>query len=92
MLDILHDEPSYGYGIRKRIFARSKGTLNWQDGTVYPVLRHLEKRGFVTSHWQGPKDGRQRHRRQMWSVRLAAHRIRVSTLDISVYSVILYKV
>ena len=59
-LDILRDGPSYGYGIRKRIFARSKSTLNWQDGTIYPVLRHLEKQGFVTSHWQGPKDGRQR--------------------------------
>lgn len=60
VLDILHDGPSYGYGIRKRIFTRSKGTLNWQDGTIYPVLRHLEKQGFVTSLWKGPKYGRQR--------------------------------
>ena len=43
VLDILRDGPSYGYGIRQRIFARSKGTLNWQDGTIYPVLRHLEQ-------------------------------------------------
>ncbi len=60
VLDILRDGPSYGYGIRKRIFARSKGTLNWQDGTIYPVLRHLEKQGLLTSQWQGPKEGRQR--------------------------------
>jgi PadR family transcriptional regulator PadR len=60
VLDMLRDGPNYGYGIRKRIFARSKGTLNWQDGTIYPVLRHLEKQGFVVSHWKGPKDGRQR--------------------------------
>jgi PadR family transcriptional regulator, regulatory protein PadR len=60
VLDVLRDGLNYGYGIRKRIFEQSKGTLNWQDGTIYPVLRHLEKQGLVTSHWKGPKDGRQR--------------------------------
>jgi DNA-binding PadR family transcriptional regulator len=28
VLDVLRDGPNYGYGIRKRIFAQSKGTLN----------------------------------------------------------------
>ncbi|MGO9246794.1 MAG: PadR family transcriptional regulator [Verrucomicrobiia bacterium] len=60
VLDVLRDGPNYGYGIRKRIFEQSKGTLNWLDGTIYPVLRHLEKQGLVTSHWKGPKEGRQR--------------------------------
>ena len=60
VLDVLRDGPTYGYGIRKRIFEQSKGTLNWQDGTIYPVLRHLERQRLVTSHWEGPKDGRQR--------------------------------
>ena len=60
ILDILRAGPSYGYSIRKRIFEQSHRTLNWQDGTIYPVLRHLEEQGLVTSHWEGPKDGRQR--------------------------------
>jgi DNA-binding PadR family transcriptional regulator len=60
VLDVLRDGPSYGYRIRQRIFEQSKGTLNWQDGTIYPVLRHLEKQRLVTSVWEGPKDGRQR--------------------------------
>lgn len=60
ILDVLHRGPNYGYGIRKRVFERSKGTVNWLDGTIYPVLRHLEKQGLVTSHWKEPKDGRQR--------------------------------
>ena len=60
VLDVLRDGPSYGYGIRKRIFKQSKYTLNWQDGTIYPVLRHLEEQGLVTSAWQGPTAGRQR--------------------------------
>ena len=60
VLDILHGGPNYGYGIRKRIFKRSNGTWNWLDGTLYPVLHHLEEQGLVTSQWQGPKYGRQR--------------------------------
>ncbi|HUJ09021.1 MAG TPA: PadR family transcriptional regulator [Verrucomicrobiae bacterium] len=60
VLDVLRHGPSYGYGIRKRIFEQSKHTLDWQDGTIYPVLRHLEEQGLVTSAWQGPKDGRRR--------------------------------
>ncbi|MGD1017905.1 MAG: PadR family transcriptional regulator [Verrucomicrobiia bacterium] len=60
VLDVLRDGPNYGYGIRKRIFEQSKGTLNWQDGTIYPVLRHLEEQGFVIGRWKGPKEGRQR--------------------------------
>jgi DNA-binding PadR family transcriptional regulator len=60
VLDILRDGPNYGYGIRKRIFEQSKGTLNWLDGTLYPILRHLEKQGLVASQWRGPKHGRQR--------------------------------
>ena len=60
VLDVLREGPNYGYGIRKRIFKRSKGTWNWQDGTIYPVLHQLEKQGLVTGQWRGPKDGRQR--------------------------------
>jgi PadR family transcriptional regulator PadR len=60
VLDVLRDGPSYGYGIRKRIFEQSKGTIQWQDGTLYPVLRHLEKQGLVASHWKRPRTGRER--------------------------------
>lgn len=60
VIDVLRDGPSYGYGIRKRIFEQSKHTLNWQDGTIYPVLRHLEKQGLVISYWKRPRSGRER--------------------------------
>jgi len=51
---------SDGYCIRKCMVAEFEGTPNWQDGTIYPVLRHLEKQGLVTSRRKGPKEGRQR--------------------------------
>ena len=73
VLDVLRDGPGYGYGIVKRIFAQSKHTIHWHQGTLYPVLHRLEKRGLLTSGWKpafanqsqlrrgkGQKRGRQR--------------------------------
>ena len=60
VLDVLRDGPSYGYGIVKRIFDQSKHTIRWHQGTLYPVLHRLEKRGLLTSKWVGKKTGRQR--------------------------------
>ena len=60
LLDVLREGPSYGYGLRLRIGAQSNQALQWQDGTLYHVLRSLEEKGLITSTWQGPKAGRRR--------------------------------
>jgi PadR family transcriptional regulator PadR len=53
VLDVLRDGPSYGYGIVKRISEQSKHTIRWHEGTLYPVLHRLEKRGLLASEWKG---------------------------------------
>lgn len=58
LLDVLRDGPSYGYGLRLRIGAQSKHVFQWPDGTLYRVLRLLERQGLVMSQWDGPKGGR----------------------------------
>jgi PadR family transcriptional regulator, regulatory protein PadR len=60
VLDVLRDGPAYGYGLRRRIYDQSHGALIWPEGSLYPVLHHLEKQGLVVSEWQGPKGGRRR--------------------------------
>lgn len=60
VLDVLRNGPNYGYGIVKRIFEQSKQTIRWHEGTLYPVLHRLEKRGLLASRWKGPEHGRQR--------------------------------
>jgi transcriptional regulator len=60
VLDVLRDGPSYGYGIVKRIFEQSKHTIRWHQGTLYPVLHRLERRGLLASKWSSKKSGRQR--------------------------------
>ena len=63
VLDTLRDGPNYGYGIVKRIFEQSKHTIRWQQGTLYPLLHRLEKRGLLTSEWKPAFAGNRRLRR-----------------------------
>jgi PadR family transcriptional regulator PadR len=60
VLDVLRDGPAYAYGLVKRIAAQSKYVVQWREGTLYPVLHHLQAQGLVTSEWKGPKTGRRR--------------------------------
>lgn len=60
VLDVLRDGPAYGYGIRQRIFEQSRQVIRWHEGTLYPVLHHLEKQGLVTSQWKTPSRGHAR--------------------------------
>ena len=60
VLDVLRDGPAYGYEILKRIFTQSRQVIRWHKGTLYRVLRDLERRRLVTSEWRGPQSGRQR--------------------------------
>jgi DNA-binding PadR family transcriptional regulator len=60
VLDMLRDGPNYGYGIVKRVFKQSGGTIRWHEGTLYPVLHRLERRGLLASEWKGPPSLRKR--------------------------------
>jgi DNA-binding PadR family transcriptional regulator len=60
VMDVLHHGPNYGYGIVKRIFEQSKQTIRWHEGTLYPVLHRLERRGLLVSEWKYPERGHER--------------------------------
>ena len=60
VMDVLHRGPNYGYGIGKLIVKRSRGTIPGHEGTLYPVLHRLEKRGVLSSEWKSPKRGHER--------------------------------
>jgi DNA-binding PadR family transcriptional regulator len=45
----LAQEPSHGYRIAQQIKARSKGVLDFKEGTLYPALHKLENEGLVAS-------------------------------------------
>jgi DNA-binding PadR family transcriptional regulator len=43
-------EPIYGYKIIQKLNDATKGKLKFQEGTVYPILRYLQKQKFMTSY------------------------------------------
>jgi transcriptional regulator len=53
--------PLHGYGIARRIEQVSQGSLELNQGTIYPALLRLEQRGWITSDW-GTSDNNRRAR------------------------------
>lgn len=51
--------PVHGYGISLRIRQISKEVLNVQQGSLYPALHRLEKRGWLAAEWGDSENGRQ---------------------------------
>lgn len=51
--------PIHGYGISQRIHQISKAVLLVQQGSLYPALHRLEKRGWLTAEWGESENGRQ---------------------------------
>ena len=59
ILEALLREPSHGYRIAQQIKERSKGVLDFKEGTLYPTLHKLENDGLVESY-EAIERGRQR--------------------------------
>jgi PadR family transcriptional regulator, regulatory protein PadR len=51
--------PVHGYGISQRIRQISRDVLQVQQGSLYPALHRLEKRGWLKSDWGESDNGRQ---------------------------------
>ena len=60
ILSILSNGESYGYEIIKRIKELSGDKIEFKDGTMYPVLHRLEKKGLIESFWKQSDTGRKR--------------------------------
>lgn len=51
--------PVHGYGIAQRIRQISQEVLQVQQGSLYPALQRLEKRGWIAADWGESENGRQ---------------------------------
>src|SRR5437762_11485808 len=57
LLALLAKEEKYGFQILHELKDRSNGFFDLKEGTLYPALRRLEERGFVSRRWQEPTRG-----------------------------------
>ena len=59
ILKIVALGPVHGYGISQRIQQVSREVLQVQQGSLYPALHRLEKRGWLAATWGESESGRQ---------------------------------
>lgn len=51
--------PLHGYAIAQRLNQISKEALQVQQGSLYPALHRLEKRGWLKAEWRAADSGRE---------------------------------
>ena len=61
ILKTLALEPQHGWALSKRIRQVTSDALLIQQGTLYPALHRLERRGMIRSRW-GASDNNRRAR------------------------------
>ena len=60
ILTILEEGENYGYNIIQKVKELSDEQIQWKDGTLYPILHKLEKKGLIVSFWKAAENGRKR--------------------------------
>jgi PadR family transcriptional regulator PadR len=63
ILEALEHQPDHGYSIAQRIKTRSRGVLDFKEGTLYPALHKLERDGLVESYEEVEKGRTRRYYR-----------------------------
>jgi transcriptional regulator len=59
ILKIVALAPIHGYGIAQRMRQISQEVLQVQQGSLYPALHRLEKRGWLRAEWGEAETGRE---------------------------------
>jgi PadR family transcriptional regulator, regulatory protein PadR len=70
LLAVLRGEPAHGYAVIQRLAEASGGAFELPEGTIYPALYRLERRGFLASR-ETAFEGR---RRRVYEVTAAGER------------------
>lgn len=52
-------EPKHGWAIAKRIEQISSNVLQVQQGSLYPALNRLERKGWIKAKWAESETGRE---------------------------------
>jgi transcriptional regulator len=58
VLKILDGGPLHGYAIAVRLERMSKDVLSVEEGSLYPALYRMERRGWLVSAWSVTETGR----------------------------------
>lgn len=57
-LKTLSLEPMHGWGIAQRIAQMSRGTFAVNQGSLYPALQRMKRKGWIHSEWRVTENNR----------------------------------
>ena len=60
ILKLLQQDEMYGYEILQEAARRSANAFEFKEGTLYPALHQLERKGQIKSEWRTAENGRER--------------------------------
>lgn len=60
VLEMLSRKDMYGYEIIRELEQRSENVFSFKEGTLYPVLHTLEKKGEIYAYWEDTHLARKR--------------------------------
>ncbi|MGG6447380.1 PadR family transcriptional regulator [Pseudobacillus badius] len=60
LLSLLAKKDMYGYEIVKTLKKNSSEHYNMSEGTLYPALKRLEKKGWISFYWESSDLGGRR--------------------------------
>jgi PadR family transcriptional regulator PadR len=58
ILKIVSLEPQHGWAISERLAQVSTGVVQVQQGSLYPALHRLERRGWIKAEWAASDNNR----------------------------------
>jgi PadR family transcriptional regulator PadR len=58
VLKALSLEPMHGWGIGQRLDQLSRDVFNVQQGSLYPALQRMLRKGWIRSDWRPSENGR----------------------------------
>lgn len=78
VLAVLERGPAHGWDICRKLDATSGGALTLKEGSLYPALYRLERRGLLTAQWIKEPAGRRGPRRRVYRLSAKGRRALVT--------------
>jgi PadR family transcriptional regulator, regulatory protein PadR len=60
LLNLLSRKEMYGYQLLQEVSRRSDNSFEFKEGTLYPALHQLERKGHIKAEWRRAENGRER--------------------------------
>src|SRR5690625_1276895 len=61
LLNLLSQQDMYGYEMAKLLKEKSNQLYSMGEGTLYPALKRMEKKGWIYSYWMETENGRRKY-------------------------------